>query len=135
MRHLLHVLLVVAAAIFLTLSVGLTGAAFSGSILSSVLFTVVSSAAIVALGVGSLILSRTMLGLMQMGRLVQMAIFWLLMWFALTIAPASVVATTQGWLASLVILAAVIAGAALTGGFKSSFKRSWLPQRMKRPKN
>ena len=83
---------------------------------------------VVPLGVGSLILGRSLFGLMQAGRLLQMALFWLLMWIALALAPASAMVVTQGWLTSLVILAAVMVLAALTGGFQSSFKRSWLPE-------
>lgn len=133
MNHLLHVLLVVAASIFLTLITGLTGATFTGPILASVAYSAVTAVVIVALGVGSLIFARMKLGLMQAGRLIQMAIFWLLMWITLAITPANVVETTHGWLTSFVILGVIMAGAALTGGFKSSFKRSWLPKKMKQP--
>ena len=126
MKHLIHVLLVVFAATLGTLLIGIGASA--SSFAAAFIFSAIATVTVVPLGVGSLILGRSLFGLMQAGRLLQMILFWLLMWLALSLAPAAALTVISGWLTSLVILAAAMALAALTGGFKSSFKRSWLPE-------
>ena len=133
MKHLLHVLAVVIASMAGTLALGI-GAAFTGALLAGVAYSAIASIVIVALGVGSLIVARTIFGLAQMGMLLQMILFFLLTWLALAIAPVSIITLSQGWLASASILAMVMVLAKLTGGFSSSFKRQWLPVRRKQIK-
>lgn len=133
MKHLIHVLLVVFASTAATLFLGL-GATFSGSVALGLAYTFVASAVIIVIGVGSLIAARSAFGLAQAGMLPQMILFWLLMWMALALAPASIIMTAHGWMASAVVLGLVMLLAKLTGGFSSSFKRSWLPVKAKRKK-
>lgn len=125
MKHLIHVLLVVFAATAGTLLLG--AGASASSLLAGFGFAAVATVVVVPLGVATLIAARSLFGLVQAGRLLQMALFWALMWGALALAPAAMVTVVNGCLASLVILGAVMVLAAITGGFASGFKRSWLP--------
>ncbi len=79
----------------------------------------------------SLQLGRKLLGLMQMGKLIQMFIFWLYPVLGLLIAAwllPSFVTVSAAWLSGLVVLGVVTGLNELTA--KDGIKRSWLPMRM-----
>jgi len=136
MSHLIKVILYFFGSALVALFFGLGAHFTAGNLLPGVVVALLVSVAAVAGGVFLTVQARSIFSLMQTGRFVQYASFWLSGVVALKIAAllfSSVLVVSSASLASFVALVVCFSAATFTG--RIPWKgRTWLPVRMKNKK-
>lgn len=141
MRHFTTVLgHTLVAALLVLFAASLTGAHFTGaqvvgSIWLAGLVTVAYSALTLAVAVFGLVAARSMLGLAQVGRLLQWVWFWVIHSLGLAVLGyllPGLFAITSPFLAGFLLLACFLVLALVTGHLLSYRGRAWLPVRMRK---
>lgn len=136
MSHLIHVLGVVFATTFATILMGVGAHLEPGGFpLVMALFIVATTTGItVVSGVFLLVWIRGLLNLMQVGRLFQMLLFFLLTSAAFYLVGLfqHLIVVENAWLTGFSVLAGTLVLGALTGAFRSPIRRTWLPVPLKR---
>ncbi len=128
-RHFLNMLgyFIGAAALSMLLGLGVS----AGGLLSGIAAAAIIGGVGLVVGLGATIVLRSVFSLMQTGRFIQYASFFLGTWLGVSLASLAIssLVVSSGWLAGLLIFAIAFGAATLTGEVPTK-GRTWLPRRM-----